>query len=77
MNLFSKLSNNWQAFILKFHLSKTLLAAAFIAALGVVEMNWSLLNTVIPEKYRGVGFVIVAAVMAVMRVYTTKSLSAK
>lgn len=66
-----------KAFFDKWRLSKTLIVATLIAAFGVLEVNWSLLKGIIPERYDGLGYVLVAVVMAVLRVYTTQPLAEK
>lgn len=56
--------------------SRTIKAAALIAALGVVEVNFHLLKVYLGDYY-GLSFLVISAVMAALRVATTKPLNGK
>lgn len=66
MNIFTKVAK-----------SKTLLFAYVLAVLGVVETQYSLIEKFVPEEYRGLVFVGIGAVVAMLRVVTTQALSEK
>lgn len=61
----------------KAHKSKTIQIAALIAVLGVAETQFHLIESAIPEQYRGLVLVGVGMVMAYLRVITTTSLDDK
>lgn len=54
--------------------SKTLHAAAFVAALGAVELNMHVLRDNLGDWY-GVTYIFIAVVIAYLRFITTESIS--
>lgn len=54
--------------------SKTLFFSYALVGLGVVEQNYSLVRDSIPSEYQGLVFVAIAAVVALLRLATTKPL---
>lgn len=56
--------------------SKTMIFAAVLAALGAVEQSRALLEPYLKE-YAGLVFVVIAVVIAILRVVTTQSIVAK
>ena len=57
--------------------SKTLFFSYALVCLGVVEQNYSLLRDLIPLDYQGLVFVLIAAIVALLRLATTKPLRDK
>lgn len=57
--------------------SKTLWAAALIAALGVVQSSTDALQAVMTPKIFGVVMIVIGALMAGLRIVTTQSLAEK
>lgn len=51
--------------------SKTINTAAIIAALGVAEINWHLLQGVLGEWY-GVSYIVIGGLVAYLRIVTTE-----
>lgn len=57
--------------------SKTMWFAYGLAVLGVVETQYKLIEHFIPEEYRGLAFVVIGAVVGVLRIKTTQALAEK
>ena len=57
--------------------SKTMWFAYLLAILGVVETQYKLIESYVPEEYRGLVFVIIASVVAALRIVTTQALTEK
>lgn len=61
----------------KAHKSKTIQFAAALAVLGVIETQFHLVESLVPEQYRGLILVGVGMAVAYLRVVTTTSLDNK
>jgi hypothetical protein len=57
--------------------SKTIWFALALTALGVIEQQYKLIENVVPEAWRGLVFVGIGVVVAVLRVVTTMPLEEK
>lgn len=57
--------------------SKTIQFSLALAVLGVLETQYRLLETFIPEEYRGLVFIGIGMATAILRVVTTEALSEK
>ncbi|MDZ4058175.1 MAG: hypothetical protein U1D69_14680 [Polynucleobacter sp.] len=57
--------------------SKTMWFAYLLAVLGVVETQYKLIESYVPEEYRGLVFVVIASVVAALRIVTTQALTEK
>lgn len=57
--------------------SKTMWFAYLLAILGVVETQYKLIESFVPEEYRGLVFVVIASVVAALRIVTTQALTEK
>lgn len=57
--------------------SKTMRAAAVLAVLGAVEVNFHLVRDHIPADYQGLVFIAISCVMAYLRFKTSTPLSEK
>lgn len=57
--------------------SKTMWFAYLLAILGVVETQYNLIESYVPEEYRGLVFVVIASAVAALRIVTTKALTEK
>lgn len=61
----------------KAHKSKTMHFALWVAMLGVVESQFSIIEHYIPQEHRGLVFLGISLVMAWLRFNTTKGLDEK
>lgn len=50
--------------------SKTMRTAAVIAALGVAEVNWHMMQTIMGDWY-GVSYILIGGLVAYLRIITT------
>ena len=57
--------------------SKTMWFAYLLAVLGVVETQYKLIESYVPEEYRGLVFVVIASMVAALRIVTTQALTDK
>lgn len=57
--------------------SKTMWFAYLLAVLGVVETQYKLIESFVPEEYRGLVYVAIASVVAALRIVTTQALTEK
>lgn len=55
--------------------SRTMIFAALLAALGVIETQFRLIAHLIPAELHGLVLIVIAVAVAVLRVVTTKPLS--
>jgi hypothetical protein len=53
--------------------SKTLWFSVSLAVLGVLEQQFSLVEHLLPEEYRGLALIGVGVTVAVLRIVTTES----
>jgi uncharacterized membrane protein YfcA len=61
----------------KIYKSRTMRVAMLVAVLGALEASSGLLRTLLPEKYFGIVMIVIAIIMALLRVATTVPLSEK
>lgn len=57
--------------------SKTMQFSMALAVLGVLETQYRMVENFVPEEYRGLVFVGIGVITAVLRVVTTEALSEK
>lgn len=57
--------------------SKTINYALVVALLGVLETNYRLIETYIPEQYRGLIYILISAGIVVLRFKTTEAMANK
>jgi len=56
--------------------SKTINFAYLLAILGVVEQNFGMVSNLL-GKYQGVFYILIAGIVAILRIWTTQPLSEK
>ena len=55
--------------------SRTMLFAALLAVLGIVETQFALISPLIPDAWHGAVLIVIAAIVAALRAVTTTPLS--